>query len=361
MRLVRASFRTHRFVPHSSLRSARAQRVRRRGDRARGGGCAPPRCHRTRARGEPAPARRRHRPCRPARHRRGLGLPGLLPPAGAAGGARRAPARLHRAGPVRPASGRPPDPAAPPPGPGLPGRAGGVRGAVHRDPHPLHTPRDRRDATAARGEGAASPGRGPSAHPEPGRARGRGGAAPIPAAARLPPRNRPHPAWLPVAAAPAPCPAAPDLQRDFVADIAGTTEVLPAVRRLADVFRREGRPVVHIVRLYLPDGSNAEQQIGPNEHILYKPRWSAFFRTRLLEHLAERAVSTVVVAGCNYPNCPRSTLVDATQHDLRTVAVRDAVSGWTADADREMTGMGIACLDTSEVVAAIRTGAASRA
>ncbi|WP_228011496.1 isochorismatase family cysteine hydrolase [Nonomuraea phyllanthi] len=146
------------------------------------------------------------------------------------------------------------------------------------------------------------------------------------------------------------------MQRDFVADIAGTTEVLPAVRRLADVFRREGRPVVHIVRLYLPDGSNAEQQIGPNEHILYKPRWSAFFRTRLLEHLAERAVSTVVVAGCNYPNCPRSTLVDATQHDLRTVAVRDAVSGWIADADREMTGMGIACLDTSEVVAAIRTG-----
>jgi nicotinamidase-related amidase len=185
-----------------------------------------------------------------------------------------------------------------------------------------------------------------------------------------------------------------DLQRDFVADIAGTTEVLPAVRRLTHAFRRAGRPIVHIVRLYLPDGSNADlcrrtlrgkvnphspgsqladglapgseldpdlllaghaQEIGSDEHILYKPRWSAFFRTRLLEHLAERAVSTVVVAGCNYPNCPRSTLVDATERDLRAVAVRDALSGWTTDADREMTGMGIACLDTSEVVAATRS------
>ncbi|AQZ62226.1 Nicotinamidase [[Actinomadura] parvosata subsp. kistnae] len=185
-----------------------------------------------------------------------------------------------------------------------------------------------------------------------------------------------------------------DLQRDFVADIAGTAEVLPAVRRLTHAFRRAGRPIVHIVRLYLPDGSNADlcrrtvrgkvnphspgsrladglapeteldpdlllaghaQEIGPNEHILYKPRWSAFFRTRLLDHLTEREVSTVVVAGCNYPNCPRATLVDATERDLRTVAVRDALSRWTSDADGELTGMGIACLDTSEVIAAIRS------
>ncbi|MFI6819162.1 cysteine hydrolase family protein [Nonomuraea sp. NPDC050328] len=189
-----------------------------------------------------------------------------------------------------------------------------------------------------------------------------------------------------------------DLQRDFVADIAGTSEVLPTVRRLTHAFRQAGRPIVHIVRLYLPDGSNADlcrrtlrdkvnphspgsqladglapegkldpelllaghaQEIGPDEHILYKPRWSAFFRTRLLEHLAERAVSTVVVAGCNYPNCPRSTLVDATERDLRTVAVRDALSGWTADADRELPGMGIACLDTNEIIPALRSHAAS--
>lgn len=188
-----------------------------------------------------------------------------------------------------------------------------------------------------------------------------------------------------------------DLQRDFVPDVPGTAEVLPAVGELARAFRDAGRPIVHAVRLYLPDGSNADlcrrtlrgkanpyspgsqlaegllgtgceldpdlllegraQEISPGEHILYKPRWSAFFRTRLLDHLAEHAVTTVVVAGCNYPNCPRATLVDATERDLRTVAVRDAISGWTADADREMPGIGIACLDAREVVAGVRSGA----
>ncbi|WP_067690360.1 cysteine hydrolase family protein [Nocardia jejuensis] len=183
-----------------------------------------------------------------------------------------------------------------------------------------------------------------------------------------------------------------DLQRDFVADVAGTREVLPAARRLVDAFRAAGRPIVHVVRLYLPDGSNAErcrrtvrdkatayspgsqlaeelstsgtldpallltgraQQIGPAEHILYKPRWSAFFDTALSDHLTERAVSTVVVTGCNYPNCPRATLVEATAHDLRVVAARDAISGWTRDADHEMPGMGISCLSTEEVAAAM--------
>lgn len=183
-----------------------------------------------------------------------------------------------------------------------------------------------------------------------------------------------------------------DLQRDWITEVAGTTEVLPAVRRLASAFRDSGRPIVHVVRLYLPDGSNADlsrrtlrdkvipgspgsqladglgpgteldpdillaggvQQVGADEHILYKPRWSAFFGTRLLEHLCERGVTTVVVAGCNYPNCPRSTLVDATERDLRTVAVYDAISGWTTDADREMPGMGIVCLTTAAVIAAL--------
>ncbi|MGW0478938.1 cysteine hydrolase family protein [Nonomuraea sp. NPDC003214] len=191
-----------------------------------------------------------------------------------------------------------------------------------------------------------------------------------------------------------------DLQRDFIADITGTAGVLPAIRRLTHAFRQAGRPIVHIVRLYLPDGGNADlcrrtlrgkvnphspgsqladglapgseldpdlllaghaQEIGPDEYILYKPRWSAFFRTRLLGHLTEREVSTVVVAGCNYPNCPRATLVDASERDLRTVAVRDALSRWTSNADDELTGMGIACLETGEVIAAIRSRMASGA
>jgi nicotinamidase-related amidase len=46
-----------------------------------------------------------------------------------------------------------------------------------------------------------------------------------------------------------------DMQRDFLTDgrygIPGTTEVLPALQRLADAFRRAHRPIVHVVQLYL--------------------------------------------------------------------------------------------------------------
>ncbi|MEV5301651.1 cysteine hydrolase family protein [Amycolatopsis methanolica] len=95
------------------------------------------------------------------------------------------------------------------------------------------------------------------------------------------------------------------------------------------------------------------QEFGPGEHAMYKPRWSAFYGTRLREHLRATGVTTVVVAGCNYPNCPRSTLVDATERDFRTVAVRDAISGWAAAADRELAGMGIACLPAADVLAGL--------
>jgi hypothetical protein len=35
-------------------------------------------------------------------------------------------------------------------------------------------------------------------------------------------------------------------------------EVLPAVCRLVRAYRAAFRPIVHVVRLYLPDGSKAE-------------------------------------------------------------------------------------------------------
>ena len=54
-----------------------------------------------------------------------------------------------------------------------------------------------------------------------------------------------------------------DVQRDFYeagapACVDGTTECIPAMSRIAQAFRLAGRPIVHVVRLYLADGSNAE-------------------------------------------------------------------------------------------------------
>lgn len=194
-----------------------------------------------------------------------------------------------------------------------------------------------------------------------------------------------------------------DLQGDFLSGapfgVPGTTEILPAVRELADAYRAAGRPIVHVIRLYLQDGSNADlarrgllrsgaqvvipgtpgarlapgllddleldderllagelQAAGPHEAILYKPRWNAFHGTSLDRHLRALSVDTVVVAGCNYPNCPRGTLFGASERDYRAVIVNDAVSQWSDGAAREVANLGVATATTGEVVAAVRAG-----
>ena len=39
-------------------------------------------------------------------------------------------------------------------------------------------------------------------------------------------------------------------------EIEGTSAILPQMRALLDAFRRCDHPVVHVVRLYKPDGTN---------------------------------------------------------------------------------------------------------
>ncbi|GAA4681821.1 cysteine hydrolase family protein [Gordonia humi] len=188
-----------------------------------------------------------------------------------------------------------------------------------------------------------------------------------------------------------------DVQRDFVDSVPGTADVVPTIARLASSFRAAGRPIVHVVRSYaagesdvdvvrrsaieageaavepgtpgarIPDEllpavvdldwdllrSGRVQRLGDVDHALYKPRWSAFYRTRLDALLRGADVDTVVVAGCNLPNCPRATLFDASERDYRTVLVTDATSQTTAEriADLELIGVRSATVD--EVTGAI--------
>lgn len=192
-----------------------------------------------------------------------------------------------------------------------------------------------------------------------------------------------------------------DLQRDFSSDsphgIAGTSEVLPPVETLTRAFREAHRPIVHVVRIYLPDGSNADisrrsliaggasvvcpgspgvelapglapedgpldttrllrgdlAQVGPVEYVMYKPRWNAFFGTGLDDWLRTRSVDTVAVAGCNFPNCPRGTFFGASERDFRAVAVADAISGWTVNAQAELAAIGVHAATVAETVEAL--------
>ncbi|MCK4721898.1 MAG: cysteine hydrolase [Dehalococcoidia bacterium] len=196
-----------------------------------------------------------------------------------------------------------------------------------------------------------------------------------------------------------------DIQRDFTLpgaplEIPGTMEVLPRIQPLLQAFRNQQKPIIHVVRLYLPDGSNADlcrrkdikqgkrmvvpgsdgaelmaelkpspevkldaekllagklQLISPQEWLMYKPRWGAFFQTPLESHLHNLAINTIVVCGCNFPNCPRTTIYEASERDFRIVLVTDAISQIYAQGLQELKNIGVSLLNSTECLA--KTGA----
>jgi len=191
-----------------------------------------------------------------------------------------------------------------------------------------------------------------------------------------------------------------DVQRDFTllgaaAEIAGANDCVPAMRRILDAFRQRRLPIVHVVRLYLTDGTNVDlcrrenveegksivrpgsygaelveslkrnadvpldantllagklQVLADNEWAMYKPRWDAFYGTPLEKHLRDLGVSTVVVVGCNFPNCPRATIYGATMRDYRAVLIADAVSGVYDRGLEELNSIGVATPSSGEYV-----------
>ena len=191
-----------------------------------------------------------------------------------------------------------------------------------------------------------------------------------------------------------------DVQNDFTlpgapAEIEGTSDVVPQISRLVESFREVEAPIVHAVRLYKPDGSNVDrcrkdriesgaeivrpgsdgaelvdalkpseevrldaeellrgefQQVGPHEWLMYKPRWSAFFRTELDEFLRTRSIDTVIVCGCNFPNCPRTTIYEASERDYRLVFVSDATSKIYERGIEELANIGVTVQETGDTI-----------
>jgi hypothetical protein len=95
------------------------------------------------------------------------------------------------------------------------------------------------------------------------------------------------------------------------------------------------------------------QALSPHEHLMYKSRWGAFFETNLVRHLRERKIDTVVIAGANFPNCPRTTAYQASERDFRVVLLQDAVSGLYDRGIEEMKGIGVSVARAGEWMEAI--------
>ncbi len=155
-------------------------------------------------------------------------------------------------------------------------------------------------------------------------------------------------------------------------EIPSTSAALPNILALLDAFRKREWPIIHIVRIYKKDGSNVDlcrrgaiengaqmllegssgcelaealfpnssvhldykllleggvQSIGLKEVIIYKSRWGAFFNTPLYDHLKGQGIDSLIFSGCNFPNCPRTSIYEASERDFRVALAEDAISG----------------------------------
>lgn len=183
-------------------------------------------------------------------------------------------------------------------------------------------------------------------------------------------------------------------------EVAGTSAAVPNIAALAAAFRKASRPIVHIVRLYCTDGSNVDlcrrstveagatllapgssgsqlapgiieparsfllnpsvllagvpQDVGPREIVIYKPRWGAFYETPLEERLRRSGVSTLVFCGCNFPNCPRTSIYEASERDFRIVLAEDAISGLYERGRQELENIGVRLMRSADVIESLR-------
>jgi nicotinamidase-related amidase len=177
------------------------------------------------------------------------------------------------------------------------------------------------------------------------------------------------------------------------AEVAGTSAALQAIVQLTGLFRAANRPIVHVVRLYAPDGVDVDlcrraavqsgaaiflrdsggaqlapgilgrhveldcdvllsgglQAVGADESVMFKPRWGAFYRTPLHEHLQQLGVDTLVFCGCNFPNCPRTSIYEASERDYRIVLATDAISGLYERGVQELQRIGVETATIAEI------------
>ena len=200
-----------------------------------------------------------------------------------------------------------------------------------------------------------------------------------------------------------------DVQNDFTLinspfAITGTFEIVPKMSQVLHAFRSAHKPIIHIIRIYNTDGSNVDlcrrsavaelgkklvitgtqgaelvdefkpsssssskvsldtelllkgklQQIATKEWIMYKPRWGAFYATPLEEHLRELKIDTVVICGCNFPNCPRTTVYEASERDFRVVLISDATSNVYERGLHELDNIGVELMTSDDCVATLK-------
>ena len=77
-------------------------------------------------------------------------------------------------------------------------------------------------------------------------------------------------------------------------------------------------------------------------------------------NLCNLVVTTVVISGCNYANCPRATVYGASERDYRVLVVADAISGVIPQHLEEAGRMGVVYATTEQTVERVAALAAAQ-
>ena len=131
-------------------------------------------------------------------------------------------------------------------------------------------------------------------------------------------------------------------------------QVIPAMQKLLEGFRKHGFPVVHVTTCYqITDRDNVNSDMGlwhhkipvevvaesnknlwaidsriapiAGEQLIVKKRASAFHGTPLAGILRAAGVDTVLVTGVTASACVRETVCDALADGFRPIAVKEAI------------------------------------
>jgi maleamate amidohydrolase len=130
----------------------------------------------------------------------------------------------------------------------------------------------------------------------------------------------------------------------------GVVACVQEMPELLDLAREKGVPIIHTRVLYTPpdyaDGGIwikkapvlkdlvagnpyaefcPEVVPKPGEPVIVKQYASAFFGTSLIATLNGLDVDTLIITGCTTSGCVRATAVDAVQHGIRPICVRECV------------------------------------
>jgi len=147
-----------------------------------------------------------------------------------------------------------------------------------------------------------------------------------------------------------------DMVNDFVTGslkCERAPRIIPNIKRLLDLARRGGAPVIYASDAHLP-GVDRELQLWPShavagtrgaevveelrprggDHVLTKRRYSAFYGTGLDALLRDLGVGTLVLTGLVTNVCVQHTAADAFFRGYRLIVPEDCVEAPTEEAQR---------------------------